>query len=92
MKNKFLILGLFSILSVSILFQVDFSGQSTSKLVLKNIEALADNGEYEYPDGFPYSSTCNTSIGKHRRCKVEIIICQGGGSGCNSKGCPSHKS
>lgn len=64
----------------------------SNSLLLANVEALADGEEYEYPNGYPYSSTCNVSIGKGRRCKVEIITCQGGGSGCNSKKCPVHPS
>lgn len=69
-----------------------------SELILANIEGLAyaegsgETGQYEYPDGYPYTSTCNVRISKWRKCKVELIICQGGGSGCNSKNCPVHKS
>lgn len=74
-------------------------------LTMTSIDALSENsdgesgesggsqtGQYEYKDGAPYSSICNVSISKHKRCKVELIICQGGGSGCNSKKCPVHKS
>ena len=49
------------------------------KLLLENVEALSQK-EFEYPNGYPYRSTC----------KVEVITCQGGGSGCNSKKCPVH--
>ena len=70
-----------------------------SNLLLENLEALAienesGGSEYEYPDGYPYPVTCNVKTGPRRwnRCKVEIITCQGGGSGCNSKDCPSHPS
>jgi hypothetical protein len=66
---------------------------------MANIEALTTSeettsGQYEYPDGYPYISTCNVVVGKNlfgvSRCKVDVITCQGGGSGCNSKKCPSH--
>lgn len=50
---------------------------------------------YEYPNGYPYTFKCNVAIGKTwyggvSRCQVEVITCQGGGSGCNSKKCPVH--
>jgi len=67
-----------------------------SDLALANVEALAQNegGNYEFKDGYPYSTTCNVAIGKGifgiKRCKVEVIVCQGGGTGCNSKKCPVH--
>ncbi|MDE6588139.1 MAG: hypothetical protein K2K40_07360 [Paramuribaculum sp.] len=74
--------------------------EGLSDLQLENAEALADDnegdntGSFEYPSGFPYSSTCNVAIGSNwlgtTRCKVEVITCQGGGSGCNSKKCPVH--
>ena len=69
-----------------------YNGVSESDLLLANAEALAgpDEGSYEYPDGYAYSSTCNVVISKWRRCKVEVITCQGGGNGCNSKDCPTH--
>ena len=60
-------------------------------LLMQNVEALA-KGDYDFPDGYPYTSTCNVSISKNKRCKVEVITCQGGGAGCNEKGCPSHPS
>ena len=62
----------------------------TSSLLMQNVEALAEKGEYDFPDGFPYTSTCNVAISKRNRCKVEVITCQGGGSGCNTKKCPVH--
>lgn len=56
-----------------------------------NLAALSgSNGEYDYSDGYPYSTICNVAISKNKRCKVEIIICQGGGKGCNEKKCPVH--
>lgn len=67
-----------------------------SELALANVEALAqsESGDYEFKDGYPYSTTCNVAIGTGfwgtKRCKVEVIVCQGGGSGCNSKKCPVH--
>ena len=59
------------------------------KLLLENVEALSQK-EFEYPNGYPYRSTCNVAIGAKKTCKVEVITCQGGGSGCNSKKCPVH--
>ena len=70
-----------------------YAGNGEDDLLLANAEALADGeGAYEYPDGYPYSSRCNVQISKRRRCRVEVIICQGGGHGCNSKGCSTHQS
>ena len=73
--------------------------QSKSKLLLENIEALANDDEsagskYEYPDATPFPLTCNVQIGPRpwNKCKVKVITCQGGGSGCNPKDCPSHPS
>ena len=69
-----------------------------SELALANVEALAqsEGGDYEFKDGYLYSTTCNVAIGSSflgtKRCKVEVIVCQGGGSGCNSKKCPVHPS
>ena len=67
---------------------------SEGALLLSNVEALTrdEGGQYEYPDGYMYSSICGVQISKGKKCKVEIITCQGGGSGCNSKRCPTHKS
>lgn len=73
-----------------------------SQLLLANIDALtsiedAESGgsQFEYPDGYPFTTTCNVAIGKNwwggtDRCEVVVITCQGGGSGCNSKKCPVH--
>lgn len=68
-----------------------------SALSMANVEALAnEESKFEYPDGYPYSSTCNVAIGSSiwgtKRCKVEVITCQGGGTGCTPKDCPSHPS
>lgn len=65
-----------------------------SELTLRNAEALArgESGNYEFPDGYPYTTRCNVQISRFKRCKVEIIVCQAGGNGCNSKDCPVHKS
>ena len=71
---------------------------SAGELALANVEALAqsEGGDYEFKDGYLYSTTCNVAIGSSflgtKRCKVEVIVCQGGGSGCNSKKCPVHPS
>lgn len=69
-----------------------------SELALANVEALAqsEGGDYEFKDGYLYSTICNVAIRSSflgtKRCKVEVIVCQGGGSGCNSKKCPVHPS
>ena len=67
---------------------------SEGALLLSNVEALTrdEGGQYEYPDGYMYSSICGVQISKGKKCTVEIITCQGGGSGYNSKRCPTHKS
>lgn len=66
-----------------------------SSMLQQNIEALAraENGQYDFPDGYPYSSRCNVKLSSgwfSGKCDVEILICQGGGNGCNSKSCPVH--
>ncbi len=67
-----------------------------SDLAKANVEALAqsEGNNFEYTNGYPYSTTCNVAIGSNfwgtQRCKVEVIVCQGGGSGCNPKKCPVH--
>lgn len=72
------------------------SDREFTVLELANIEALTNGeGSYEYPDGFAYTTTCNVAIGTTwwggtRTCEVEVITCQGGGVGCNSKKCPAH--
>jgi len=64
------------------------------KFMQANVEALTqeETGAYEYPDGYPYTTKCGVKISKFAKCQVEIITCQGGGNGCNSKKCPTHKS
>ena len=73
-----------------------YHGVSESDLLLENAEALANGGEdspYEFPTGYERTSTCNVKIGDKPwdRCKVELVSCPGGGSGCNTKKCPVHK-
>lgn len=63
--------------------------QKSSDLFEANVAALT-KGEYDYKDGFPYSFQCNVSLGGLKRCKVTVITCQGGGSGCNERKCPMH--
>lgn len=67
-----------------------------TKFMNANIEALTSNepggGGYEYPDGYPYTVKCGVKISTFSKCQVQIITCQGGGNGCNSKKCPTHKS
>lgn len=67
---------------------------NTSALMLANIDALATNengdGNFEFPNGAPYETRCNVSLGGWRKCSVRIINCQGGGSGCNRQDCPTH--
>ena len=66
-----------------------YSQKSSSDLFEANVAALT-RGEYDYKDGFPYSFQCNVSLGGLKRCKVTVITCQGGGSGCNERKCPMH--
>lgn len=68
-----------------------------SDLGLANVEALANSegGGFQYPNGAAIITDCNVAIGTtifglHQRCKVTVVICQGGGTGCNSRICPVH--
>ena len=61
-----------------------------SVLFSENIEALTQGEEFEYPTGCPFNTTCGVRESAGRTCKVKVITCQGGGSGCNSKKCPRH--
>ena len=63
-----------------------------SGLMRENVEALAsgESGEYEYPTGEPYQFPCGIKVGIGQFCKATIIVCQSGGSGCNSRRCPQH--
>lgn len=103
MKKK--IMGLIAIVAIATVAgynvyvsQAAHNNVRLSALILANIEVLAyaegggETGQYEYPDGYPYTMTCNVRVSKWKKCKVEIITCQGGGSGCNSKKCPVHNS
>lgn len=74
-----------------------YSGQNSNELsdvALINVEALAQSGDYEYPDGLPVRSVCGVvvSVGTFfdTKCSRIITECQGGGSGCNSSKCPHH--
>lgn len=94
-KKVFMMLPCIAAVAIATVFgkkTVESHAYETDGLLAQNVEALAKDGEYEYPDGYPYTSTCNVSISKWKRCKVEIITCQGGGAGCNSKKCPAHPS
>lgn len=57
-------------------------------------DAEKEGGLYEYPDGDAIISECKvliqTGIIWNTYCKVKVIDCEGGGSGCNSKKCPKH--
>ena len=61
-------------------------------LMRENVEALAsgESGEFEYPTGQPYQFQCGVKVGIGQFCKATVIVCQGGGSGCNSRKCPQH--
>ena len=97
-RNDAHALLLFAILAVAAVFNLGYIAygkykamSQADKLVFDNIEALSDGeSSYEYPDGYGYSTTCNVSISKWKRCKVEVITCQGGGNGCNPRNCPTH--
>ena len=87
-----------AIIALTIGYNVHTSKQNVemSNLTMTNIEALAQNesGEFEYPNSFPFVTVCNVAIGENifgiQRCKATIIVCQGGGNGCNSRRCPVH--
>lgn len=96
MKKKSLLAGGFMLAMVAATggYHAFTSNSSLEEnLLMENVEALSENtegNEFEYPNGYPYTSTCNVAIGTNRKCKVVVITCQGGGSGCNSKKCPVH--
>ena len=71
-----------------------FADNSGNDMFSENVEALSmkESKSFEYADGYPYTTTCGVRISKHKTCHTEIIVCQGGGNGCNSKDCPQHKS
>jgi len=80
-------------------YQSNVNNEEMSSIVLENVEALADEengngGLFEYPDGFPYSFTCNVKTGEgiifDDYCSATVVTCQGGGRGCNSRRCPVH--
>lgn len=69
--------------------------EELSDLALENIEALAGDesgtgGNYEYSDGFPQSFICGIKVSAFQKCGATVIVCQGGGKGCNSRRCPQH--
>lgn len=75
--------------------------ESLSDLALINIEALADGENvspgfsWEYSDGKPMLFDCNAKIGEYifgiyKECGFQVVMCQGGGSGCNERRCPEH--
>ena len=70
------------------------NGNDITNFALANVEALAEGGEYEYPDGAPYSFTCGIATSEgfwgENKCARRVVTCQGGGRGCNSSKCPSH--
>ena len=89
MRKKFLI-AVSAIVAVSAgIFAYLNSESRSDDMFSANVEALADN-EYEYSDGYPFTTICGVAISNSRRCKVTVITCQGGGSGCNSRPCPVH--
>ncbi|MBD5325262.1 MAG: hypothetical protein HDS04_01120 [Bacteroides sp.] len=52
------------------------------------------DGGFEYPNGDAIAMDCNVLLEKGYfrdiLCKVKVIVCEGGGSGCNPKKCPKH--
>ena len=90
MRKKFFFIAVSAIVAVSAGIFVYLNSESRSDdMFSANVEALADN-EYEYSDGYPFTTICGVAISNSRRCKVTVITCQGGGSGCNSRPCPVH--
>ena len=65
---------------------------------MRNIEALSeienDESLWEYPDGKPNTFTCGATTASHwwgnSTCAYNVIICTGGGAGCNERRCPEH--
>ena len=90
--KKIIICLVFGVVLVSSQYYYNYRS-SVSELVANNIEVLAD-GEFDYPTGYPYYTTCqvvvSTFLGIPVRCGNTIVICQGGGVGCNSVQCPIH--
>ena len=90
MRKKFFFIAVSAIVAVSAgIFAYLNSESKANEFFEANVEALADN-EYEYSDGYPFTTICGVAISNSRRCKVTVITCQGGGSGCNSRPCPVH--
>ena len=90
MRKKFFFIAVSAIVAVSAgIFAYLNSESKSDDMFSANVEALADN-EYEYSDGYPFTTICGVAISNSRRCKVTVITCQGGGSGCNSRPCPVH--
>lgn len=87
--KKLIILASTIVLTASAATAAYVCSQKSSDLFEANVAALT-KGEYDYKDGFPYSFQCNVSLGGLKRCKVTVITCQGGGSGCNERKCPMH--
>lgn len=95
LKTGFVVVAMCSGISLFISLKSD----AVSGLMAANIEALTQNeeltggesgSEFESPNGFPFTVTCNVAISDKRRCKSSVITCQGGGSGCNPRPCPAH--
>lgn len=79
--------------AVSVAVCMNFNQSRHGDLFEQNLDALAkgEQGKYDYPDGYPYTVTCNVSIGdKNKKCKATVVLCQGGGNGCNERLCPAH--
>lgn len=96
--QKFLLIVCVCLLGASTCW-ISVISDTDDDLFLKNVEALADEengngGLFEYPDGFPYSFTCNVKTGEgiifDDYCSATVVTCQGGGRGCNSRRCPVH--
>lgn len=67
------------------------NSSETSSLLIENVIALSEEGEWDYPDGYPFTSKCGVQITRWRTCQTTVITCQGGGNGCNEQKCPTHK-
>lgn len=95
MKKVYLVcLALFAALMITVIMRNEVS-KADSLFLQDNVEALTGfEGEFEYPRGYPYITTCQVSVSSFMgipvRCGNTIIVCQGGGSGCNSLSCPMH--
>ena len=80
--------------TVSTFVYVKNGSDSMDELFKANVEALTNDEGFEYENGSPIVTTCGVLIGENfwgkQYCQATLVICQGGGKGCNERGCPIH--